>query len=77
MRRFDLATMSLSETFRITPGQHGLFYNMAVDPRTGDLYVTDATESYSVDGTVYRYTSDGLLLASFKAGRIPSAMLFK
>ena len=77
VRRFDLATMSLSETFRITPGQHGLFYNMAVDPRTGDLYVTDATESYSVDGTVYRYTSDGLLLASFKAGRIPSAMLFK
>ena len=77
VRRFDLATMSLSETFRITPGQHGLFYNMAVDPKTGDLYVTDATESYSVNGTVYRYSSDGLLLASFKAGLIPSAMLFK
>lgn len=77
VRRFDLATMSLSETFRITPGQHGLFHNMAVDPKTGDLYVADATESYSVDGTVYRYTSDGLLLASFKAGLIPSAMLFK
>ena len=29
------------------------------------------------NGTVYRYTSDGLLLASFEAGIIPSAMLFK
>jgi len=30
-----------------------------------------------MNGVVYRYTSDGLLLASFKAGLIPSAMLFK
>lgn len=77
VRRFDLATMSLSETFRITPGPQGQFYNMAVNPRTGDLYVADATKNYSTDGTVYRYSSDGVLLASFKAGLIPSAMLFK
>ena len=76
VRRFDLATMSLSETFRITPGTDGLFYNLAVDPRTGDLYVTDA-KNYMMNGTVYRYSSDGLLLASFEAGLIPSAMLFK
>ena len=76
VRRFDLATLSLSETFRITPEPGGLFYNMAVDPRTGDLYVTDA-KNYMMNGTVYRYSSDGLLLASFEAGLIPSAMLFK
>lgn len=76
VRRFDLSTMDLSETFRIVPEQDGLFYNMAVDPNTGDLYVADA-KNYVMNGTVYRYSEDGLLLASFKAGIIPSAMLFK
>ena len=76
VRRFDLATMSLSETFRITPEPQGLFYNMTVEPRTGELYIADA-KNYMKNGTVYRYTSDGLLLASFEAGLIPSAMLFK
>ena len=76
VRRFDLSTMSLSETFRITPEPQGLFYNMTVEPRTGELYIADA-KNYMKNGTVYRYTSDGLLLASFEAGIIPSAMLFK
>jgi len=76
VRRFDLSTMSLSDNFRITPEPEGLFYNMAVDPNTGDIYVTDA-KNYMVNGTVYRYSEDGLLLASFEAGLIPSAMLFK
>ena len=76
VRRFDLATLSLSETFRITPEPQGLFYNMVVEPRTGELYIADA-KNYMKNGTVYRYTSDGLLLASFEAGIIPSAMLFK
>lgn len=76
VRRFDLATMSLSESFRITPEPQGLFHNMEVEPRTGDIYITD-TKNYMMNGVVYRYTSDGLLLASFEAGLIPSAMLFK
>ena len=76
VRRFDLATLSLSETFRIVPEPQGLFYNMVVEPRTGELYIADA-KNYMKNGTVYRYTSDGLLLASFEAGIIPSAMLFK
>lgn len=76
VRRFDLATMSLSETFRITPEPQGQFYNMTVEPRSGELYIADA-KNYVMNGRVYRYTSDGLLLASFEAGLIPSAMLFK
>lgn len=76
VRRFDLATMTLSESFGITAETGGLFYNMAVDPETGDLYVTDA-KNYMMNGTVYRYTEDGVLLSSFEAGVIPSAMLFK
>ena len=76
VRRFDISTMTLSDTFCITSEAQGLFYNMAVDPTTGDLYVADA-KNYVMNGTVYRYSDDGLLLASFKAGIIPSAMLFK
>lgn len=76
VRRFDIGTMSLSETFCIEGNPNGWFYNMAVDPKSGDLYVTDA-KNYMTNGTVYRYSSDGVLLASFDAGIIPSAMLFK
>ena len=76
VRRFDLATMALSESFGIAAEPGGLFYNMAVDPETGDLYVTDA-KNYMMNGTVYRYNEDGVLLSSFEAGVIPSAMLFK
>lgn len=76
VRRFDLATLSLSETFSIVAPVGSTFYNMAVNPYSGDLYVTDA-KNYMTNGTVYRYSEDGVLLASFEAGIIPSAMLFK
>ena len=76
VRRFDLAKMSLSDEFCISAEPQGLFYNMAVDPKTGDIYVTDA-KNYMMNGTVYRYSNDGVLLSSFEAGVIPSAMLFK
>ena len=76
VRRFDIGTLTLSDTFHITAEPQGMFYNMAVEPNSGDIYVTDA-KNYMMNGTVYRYTSDGLLLSSFEAGVIPSAMLFK
>lgn len=76
VRRFDLGTQILSETFRIEAEPQGLLYNMAVNPQTGDIYVTDA-KNYMMNGTVYRYSDDGVLLSSFEAGVIPSAMLFK
>ena len=76
VRRFDITSLSISESFRIVAEPEGMFYNMAVEPESGDIYVTDA-KNYMMNGTVYRYTSDGLLLSSFEAGVIPSAMLFK
>lgn len=76
VRRFDIASLSLSETFRIEAPAQGNLYNMAVNPQNGDLYVTDA-KNYMMNGTVYRYSDDGVLLSSFEAGVIPSAMLFK
>ena len=76
VRRFDIASLTLSESFRIAAEAQGMFYNMAVEPKTGDIYVTDA-KNYLMNGTVYRYSYDGVLLSSFEAGVIPSAMLFK
>ena len=51
------------------------FYKISVDPSNGDLYVSDA-KNYMVSGTVYRYSSDGVLLSSFNAGICPGFMLF-
>lgn len=76
VRRFDIASSTLSETFRITAEGASWFYNLAVEPHTGEVYVADVG-SYQDNGTVYRYSADGLLLGSFKVGIIPSAMLFK
>ena len=76
VRRFDIGSLSLSETFNIAAEAGGMFYNMTVVPETGDIYVIDA-KNYMMNGTVYRYSSDGVRLSSFEAGAIPSAMLFK
>jgi hypothetical protein len=51
------------------------FYKISVNPYDGDLYVSDA-KNYMVSGTVYRYSSDGLLLSSFNAGICPGYFLF-
>ena len=76
VRRFDVESLAFSESFHISAEPQGMFYNMAVEPKSGDIYVADA-KNFVMNGTVYRYSNDGLLLASFTAGLIPSAMLFK
>ena len=75
IRRFDVETQQFSETFRIS-SEGNTFYNMAIDPETGEIYVS-RIGSPVMNGTVYRYTADGVLLSSFEAGMFPSAMLFK
>ena len=57
------------------PAEGRLLYKIAVNPNNGELYVSDA-KNYVVNGAVYRYTSDGLLLGSFNAGICPGFMLF-
>ena len=64
---------SLNTSFIAAEGRS--FYNMVVNPTTGDLYVTDAKD-YVQNGLVYRYSSDGVLLKQFSAGICPSAMVF-
>ena len=76
VRRFDIATLTLSDTFRIVTEPQGMFYNMAIEPETGDIYVTDA-KNYMMNGSVYRYSDLGVLVSSFEVGVVPGSMLFK
>ena len=64
---------SLDKEFIVAENRN--FYNMSIDPQNGDIYVTDAGD-YVSNGTVYRYTSDGVGKGSFLAGIIPSAIVF-
>lgn len=73
VRRYDVDGQTLTD-FCI-PAEGRLFYNLAVDKELG-VFVTDA-KNYVMNGSVYRYTEEGVLLGTFEAGIIPSAMLFK
>ena len=75
IRCFDVETQSFLETFCIS-SEGNTFYNIAVEPRSGEIYVSRIGNPVA-NGNVYRYTADGLLLSSFEAGIFPSAMLFK
>lgn len=50
-------------------------YSIAVHPETGDIFVTDA-KNYVSSGTLYCYTSAGLLKWSVRTGDIPASMTF-
>ncbi|MBK9419986.1 MAG: YncE family protein [Flavobacteriales bacterium] len=51
------------------------FYGLGVEPQTGVLYVSDASD-YVQRGTVYRYRSDGSVANTFLAGTIPGGFVF-
>lgn len=53
-----------------------IYYGLAVDPHSGDIYVADAVD-YVQDGTVYRYTRAGVFVDSFRVGITPGAFCFK
>ncbi len=53
-----------------------LLYNMCVNPGNGDIYVSDV-KSYTVNGDVLCYSSEGKFLNSFQVGVTPGFMLFK
>ena len=64
-----------------TPGtafitrKNRLLYAMAIDPREGRLFISDALD-YSRNGKVYIYSASGLLIQSLEAGIIPGNFLF-
>lgn len=49
-----------------------LYYGLTVAPKSGDVYIADAID-YQQSGTIYRYSSQGLLLHSFQVGISPAA----
>ena len=58
------------------PAGDRLFYSLAVDPSNGDIYVSDAID-YTQDAFVYRYSSNGTRVDSFRVGINPSGFGFR
>lgn len=59
----------------VIKGGETLFYSMAVDPVSGEIYVADAID-YQQPGVISRYTADGVLVDSFEAGINPTQMVW-
>jgi DNA-binding beta-propeller fold protein YncE len=74
VHRMNVDTPETEDNFVIA-SEGKMFYKIAVNPENGDIYITDA-KTYVQNGTVYRYSSDGVLLSSFDAGICPGFMLF-
>ncbi len=52
------------------------FYGLAIQPKTGNIFISDALD-YIQKGTIFVYNSKGALLKEFKSGLIPSKIYFK
>lgn len=74
LHRVSIDTPTAEEDF-VIPSDGKMFYKVFVNPNNGDIYMSDAKD-YTTNGTVYRYSSDGALLASFNVGICPGFMLF-
>lgn len=48
------------------------YYGLTIAPKSGDVYIADAID-YQQNGTIYRYTRQGVLLHSFQVGISPAA----
>jgi YVTN family beta-propeller protein len=66
---------SINNSPFINLGTH-LFYTVGVDPQNSDLYIGDAID-YQQQGVIYRYSTFGAKLDSFKTGIIPGSFCFK
>ena len=65
----------LSERPFLSSANH-LYYTLAVDPLSSEIYLSDAID-YQQRGVVYRMSSQGARIDSFKTGIIPGAFCFK
>ncbi len=59
-----------------TPSDVSTFYSFGIDPKSGEIYTSDA-KNYVDLGDVYRYSNSGTFLDRFEAGLIPSFFLFR
>ena len=75
LHRVSIDNPTVEDENFVIPSEGKMFYKIAVNPNNGDIYLSDS-KSYTMNGTVYRYNSDGVLLGSFDAGICPGFMLF-
>jgi DNA-binding beta-propeller fold protein YncE len=57
------------------PSYGRLFYGLNIHPVKGTIYVTDAID-YIQNGVVYQYSSNGILIRTYPAGRVPAYTCF-
>lgn len=51
-------------------------YGLGIDPKNGDIYIADAID-YVQRGAVYRYSTSGIALDTFRVGINPSSFYFE
>jgi YVTN family beta-propeller protein len=73
--KLEVNQTSLGERPFLTTDSH-LYYSLAVDPKTSEIYLSDAID-YQQRGIIYRYSSPGAKIDSFKTGIIPGSFCFK
>lgn len=61
---------------KIIPEKSRLFYALAIEPETSQIFVSDAID-YQQNGQIYIYSSGGEPVDSFKVGIIPGSFCFK
>ncbi|MFW5822468.1 MAG: DUF5074 domain-containing protein [Tangfeifania sp.] len=60
----------------LIPSNEKLFYNLAVNTGSDEIYVTDAID-YTQNAVIYRYSEKAELIDSFRVGINPSDFLFR
>lgn len=73
--KMNINDVALSANYFI-PNNGRLFYGLAVNPLTNDVWVSNAVD-YLQEGYMLKYSSLGHLQDSFKVGIIPGEIYFK
>ena len=73
--KMDINQSELGNTPFMRSDNH-LYYSLAIDPKTSELYISDAID-YMQKGVIYRFSAPGARIDSFKTGIIPGSFCFK
>ncbi len=73
--KIGVSQSALSDRPFLATGNH-LYYSLAIDPVNSEIYLSDAID-YQQKGIIYRYSTIGTKIDSFKTGIIPGSFCFK